>query len=116
MKDIIPIVLSSSVISAIVANCFSSILALINSRTEQKKVNSIGKVLNMQDSYNKFQSDCKPFCEKYDVDSTYGLMGEAKGWSINGEKVCNGGARQINTPINVASLERLGILKNNGGW
>lgn len=43
-------------------------------------------------------------------------MVEAKDCSINGEKVCNGGAKQINTPINVESLERLGILKNNGEW
>lgn len=76
----------------------------------------IGKVLNMQDSYNKFQNDCKQFCEKYDVDSTYGLMGEAKEWKVNGEIVCNGGAGQINMPINVDSLERLGILQYNGGW
>ena len=32
------------------------------------------------------------------------------------ERVCNGASGQVNTPINVASLERLGIVVNNGGW
>lgn len=76
----------------------------------------VGKVLVMHDSYNKFQNDCHNFCEKYGCDSTYGLIGEAKAWDVNGERVCNGGAGQVNTPINVASLERLGIVVNNGGW
>ena len=76
----------------------------------------VGKIKNMQDSYIKFQNSSKDFCNKYGVDSTYGLAGEAKQWVINGEVVCTGGAGQINTPINVSSLERLGIIKNNGGW
>ncbi len=76
----------------------------------------IGNILNMKDFYDAFQNDCRDFCEKYGLDSTYGLIGAANKWEIDGELICNGGGGQVNTPINVRSLEMLGIVVNNGGW
>lgn len=68
----------------------------------------------MRDFYDKFQNQYSDFCDAYGIDSTYGLMVRADEWNINVETICTDGAGQINTPINVQSLERLRMLKNNG--
>ena len=68
--------------------------------------------------YTVFQSkpDLINLCKEQGIDSTYGVMGRAEKWIVNGEKITDGGVGQINTPINVKVLEQIGITKNTGGW
>lgn len=55
-------------------------------------------------------------CKEKGIDSKYGVMGEADSWTVNGELITDGGAGQINTPINVKALEDIAIVQNVGGW
>ena len=68
--------------------------------------------------YKAFQSKSRliDLCKEKGIDSTYGVMGEASSWTVNGELITSGGAGQINTPINVKALEDMEILQNVGGW
>lgn len=75
-------------------------------------------IANWYSQYKSFQS--KPelidLCNERGIDSTYGVIGEAAPWNINGEVITKGGAGQLNTPINVKALEDIGIIHHTGGW
>ena len=61
----------------------------------------------------KFQNnpDLKELCKEKGIDSTYGVFGEAAPWySSSGDKICDGGAQQLNTPVSGQVLKDLGIL------
>ena len=79
---------------------------------------SENNVADWYSQYKAFQSkpELVDLCKEKGIDSTYGVMGEAASWVVNGELITCGGAEQINTPINVKALEELGILQNIGGW
>lgn len=71
------------------------------------------------ESYNQdymdFQNnkELKALCADKNVDSTYGVFGSAAPWNTeSGEKICDGGAAQLNTPISGATLKGLGILED----
>lgn len=91
----------------------------------QNKINvaSLGKVdaadiVLWKDDYIKFQNNPNliELCKEKGIDSTYGVMGEAEKWVVNGELITSGGAGQINTPVSVKTLENIGLIKNIGGW
>ncbi|WP_205124313.1 hypothetical protein, partial [Metabacillus litoralis] len=61
-------------------------------------------------SYNDFQDRVKNIFGN--VDATYGVKGLAAPWfnSSTGEKLMNGGAEQIVTPLNAQTLEMIGVI------
>lgn len=83
---------------------------------DASNIRDVAAINEMKDSYNHFQGNCVDFCKEFKVDSTYGLIGKATEWKKGDDVLYPGGAEQINTPISIASLERLGIVKNEGGW
>ena len=58
----------------------------------------VGKIKNMQDSYIKFQNSSKDFCNKYGVDSTYGLAGEERSFGFSARAVTSNNPDGINRP------------------
>ncbi len=61
----------------------------------------------------KYQNnpDLKELCKEKGIDSAYGVFGEAAPWySSSGDKICDGGAQQLNTPVSGQVLKDLGIL------
>jgi hypothetical protein len=77
-----------------------------------------GDILFWNKDYNAFQNEPKlvELCKEKGINSTYGVMGEAEKWMMNGELITSGGAGQINIPIKVKALEDIGIFRNIGGW
>ncbi|CAN7480546.1 hypothetical protein LJR015_004711 [Peribacillus frigoritolerans] len=60
--------------------------------------------------YDDFQDRVQKFIGN--TDTTYGVKGTAASWtsSSTGEKLMNGGAEQIVTPLNGEMLEIIGII------
>ncbi|PJI07814.1 MULTISPECIES: hypothetical protein [Clostridium] len=85
--------------------------------TNLVKVDAADIVL-WKDDYIKFQNNPNliELCKEKGIDSTYGVMGKAEKWMVNGELITNGGAGQINTPVSVKTLEDTALIKNVGGW
>lgn len=75
-------------------------------------------VASWKQGYDAFQTDelLVELCANKGIDSTYGVIGEAAPWIVNGEMVASGGAGQLNIPISVKALEDIGIIKNIGSW
>lgn len=78
----------------------------------------IADIVLWKDDYIKFQNNPNliELCKEKGIDSTYGIMGDAEKWVVNGELITNGGAEQINTPVSVNTLEDIGLIENIGGW
>ncbi|URZ18372.1 T7SS effector LXG polymorphic toxin [Clostridium felsineum] len=100
-------------------NKINSIIEIQNkiNGTNLSKVDA-GDIVLWKDDYTKFQNNPNliELCKEKGIDSTYGVMGKAEKWMVNGELITNGGAEQINTPVSVKTLEDIGLIKNIGGW
>ena len=75
-----------------------------------KKPVSSADFLDMKADYNDFQKRIEDMIGN--IDSTYGLKGSAAPWknSMTGEKLMDGGAEQIVTPIIAEKLEMIGVI------
>ena len=67
-------------------------------------------LLDFKAHYEDFQENAKSVVG--DMDATYGLKGTAAPWinSSTGEKLMEGGAEQIVTPLSAEMLEKIGVI------
>ncbi|MBL5800678.1 hypothetical protein HV436_14350 [Bacillus sporothermodurans] len=67
-------------------------------------------MIDLEQNYNDYQDRIKKVVGN--LDTTYGVKGKAAPWisSSTGEKLMNGGAEQIVTPLNAQALEMIGVI------
>ncbi|MGM9948719.1 MAG: hypothetical protein ACI33P_01270 [Lysinibacillus sp.] len=98
---------------------FEAIDAVKNGDLEElnriAEVNGKGQIpyadlLDFKAHYEDFQENAKSVIG--DMDATYGLKGTAAPWinSSTGERLMEGGAEQIVTPLSAEMLEKIGVI------